>query len=84
MVVIFSDRSVAKTWEIGSKISPTILILDSTSESNVEVTDPCKEFSMGTTPNSQTFFATELTTASIVLKNLKCFSLKTVSAADSV
>ena len=39
---------------------------------------------MGITPNSQMFFATELITASIVLKNLKRFSSKTVSAADSV
>ncbi len=67
MVVILSDRSVAKTWAMGSKISPTTLIFSLTSESNVEVTEPCKEFSMGTTPNSQMFFATELTTASIVL-----------------
>jgi hypothetical protein len=61
-----------------------ILIFDSTSESKVEVTEPCREFSIGTTPYSQVFFATELITASIVLKNLKCFSSKTVNAADSV
>jgi len=84
MVVILSDRSVAKTCEMGSKISPTTLIFSLTSESNVEVTEPPKEFSMGTTPNSQMFCATELTTASIVLKNLKYFSSKTVNAAASV
>jgi hypothetical protein len=84
IVIILSERSVANTCEIGSRISPIILIFDSTSESKVEVTEPCREFSIGTTPYSQSFFATEVITASIVLKNLKSFSSKTVKAADSV